>query len=361
MKFPTFNIVFVCLALLLGAGCSQLGRVPESRPKNIILLVGDGMGLAQVSSIFYEELPVIHFARFPTTGLIQTWSAREKVTDSAAGATAFASGVKSYNGAIGVDADTSRVGTILENAARRGRATGLIATSSIQHATPASFYAHVPSRQQYEDISVALVDAPVDFFAGGGLQFFTRRSDGVDLYSRLEASGFVMESTALIDPGMLSPDQRYGFLLAADGMPPMLEGRGPFLEDATRLALQRLSADEDGFFLMIEGSQIDWGGHGNNAAYLVSEMKDFNDVLGIVLDYAEEDGETLVVVTADHETGGFALSAGETYDQIAPTFSTGGHTATLIPVFAFGPGSGVFDGIYDNTEIYHKMMSAWGR
>lgn len=349
--------------MLTGLNCSDAAGPKQTKSakqaKNIILLVGDGMGLTQVSSIYFEELPIVHFNRFPIVGLHQSSSSRQKVTDSAAGATAFSAGIKTYNGAIAVDDDEQPVKTILEEASERGLATGMVVTSSIQHATPASFYAHVPSRQQYEDISLDLIEAPVDFFAGGGLKFFTQREDKINYYSELEEKGFVMDSTGLADADQISPDNRYGYLLAVDAMPRMLDGRGSFLKDATRLALHRLESDEDGFFLIIEGSQIDWGGHSNNAEYLVSEMKDFNEVIGLVLDYAEKDGETLVVVTADHETGGFTLAAGESYNEIAPSFSTGGHSATLIPVFAYGAGSERFSGVYQNSEIYHKMMAAW--
>ena len=109
---------------------------------------------------------------------------------------------------------------------------------------------------------------------------------------------------------------------------------------------------------MVEGSMIDWGGHGNDADYLVSEMIDFDEAIGVALDFAEKDGNTLVIVTADHETGGFTLSSGENYDQIKGTFSTGGHSTTLIPVAAYGPGSELFRGVYENTEIFHNMMKS---
>ena len=112
--------------------------------------------------------------------------------------------------------------------------------------------------------------------------------------------------------------------------------------------------------MMVEGSQIDWGGHGNNYDYLRTEVIDFNDVLGRALAFAKEDGNTLVVVTADHETGGFALSSGENYNTLNGTFSTGGHTATLVPVYAFGPGAELFNGIYQNTGIYDKILQATG-
>ena len=144
--------------------------------------------------------------------------------------------------------------------------------------------------------------------------------------------------------------------MAQDAMPRMLDGRGAFLQEATANALLHMSARKKPFFLIIEGSQIDWGGHGNQLDYVVTELLDFNKTLAQALDYAAQDDNTLVVVTADHETGGLALTGGEGYKEIEYKFSTGGHTATLIPVFAFGRGSEKFSGIYQNSDIYHKMM-----
>jgi alkaline phosphatase len=143
-------------------------------------------------------------------------------------------------------------------------------------------------------------------------------------------------------------------------MPAILQGRGDFLPKATELAINYLDRNNEHFFLMVEGSQIDWGGHGNNMDFLVSEMIDFDDAIGVALDFAEKDGNTLVIVTADHETGGFTLSSGDSYDQIKGTFSTGGHSTTLLPAVAFGPGSELFRGIYENTQIFHYMMQAIG-
>jgi alkaline phosphatase len=153
-------------------------------------------------------------------------------------------------------------------------------------------------------------------------------------------------------------DKNELILLAQNGMPKMSEGRGNFLSNATKLALQKLSKNEKGFFLMVEGSQIDWGGHANDADYLIQELLDFDKTLGVALDFARKNGETLVVVTADHETGGFTLASDNgDYNKIKPTFSTKGHSGTMVPVFAEGPGSSLFGGIYENTAIYHKMMA----
>ena len=325
----------------------------SQKPKNIILLIGDGMGLSQVSSgLFYND-ESSNFERFSTIGLIKTSSSSDLITDSAAGATAFASGIKTYNGAIGVNSDTIPVPTLLEEVSKKGLSTGLIATSSIVHATPASFFSHVKYRRQYEDIAAFMPTSDVDFFAGGGTKFFTNRKDGRNLYSELEQNGFQVYTDKL--PATIS-EKKEAILLAEDGMPKKIDGRGDFLPEATQLALQKLAKSQDGFFLMVEGSQIDWGGHSNEADYLIGEMIDFDKTIGIALDFANINKETLVIVTADHETGGFTLaSEGGDYNKIKPSFSTGGHSSTMIPVFAKGPGAELFNGIYENTEIYHKM------
>lgn len=365
------SIPFVLLLFLLG-GCLAPQEEPAAAgPKNVILLIGDGMGLSQVSAGFYFQEEPSHFARFPYIGLINTSASSHRITDSAAGATAFSAGRKTYNGAIGVGPDSSDVATIIERISPRGLATGLIATSSITHATPAAFYAHVPSRNMHEAIAADLAASEVDFFAGGGIKFFARRADGLDYLARLAEAGFAVDTTALpAGADALETGKKYGYLLSDDGLPRMLDGRGDFLPQATQLALDFLARDDAGFFLMVEGSQIDWGGHANEADYLISEQLDFDRTVGRALDFAERQGNTLVVVTADHETGGFTLSSslvelenGRTttsYNRLSGTFSTGGHSATLIPVFAYGPGAERFAGVYENTAIYDKILEVTG-
>ena len=357
------NVTFllVSIATITTAQTSQQNM--PAPPKNVILLIGDGMGLTQVStSFFYNDKPS-NFERFPVTGLIKTSSSSHKITDSAAGATAFSAGVSTYNGAIGVGPDEKPVPTLVELLSEEGLSVGLVATSSITHATPAAFYSHVKSRDMQDEIAAQLLTSGVDFFAGGGTKFFMKRKDNANYYDSLVQHGFTVDTTGLKTSGKLASKKRYGYLLAPDGMPRMLDDRGDFLPEATQMAIDYLSQNENGFFLMSEGSQIDWGGHANDARYIVTEVLDFDKTLGLALDFAKKDGNTLVVVTADHETGGFALAAsgkksgtGSDYDELNGTFSTGGHTATLIPVFAFGPGAEAFTGIYKNTEIFHKIM-----
>ncbi|MEP4532126.1 MAG: alkaline phosphatase [Cyclobacteriaceae bacterium] len=361
-------IYLLLLALICSCQPAQTDLETPAVPRNVILLIGDGTGLSQISSAFYYKETKPNYARFPFIGLIRTSSSKEDITDSAAGATAFASGVKTYNRAIGVADDTTQVKTLVEIVSPQGIKTGLISTSAIQHATPACFYAHVKHRKRYEEIAVSMIYSDVDFFAGGGRQYFNKRKDGKNLLLDLDASGFGVDTTALGDFENIKGHSKMAYLLAEEHMEPVAKGRGDFLPRAAELGIQFLTKDGGNFFMMVEGSQIDFAGHQNDTEYLISELIDFDDAIGKCLDFAEKDGNTLVIVTADHETGGFTLAStvrqkedGKTYKDyttINPTFSTKGHSATLIPVFAYGPGAEAFAGVYENTEIFHKIMEA---
>ncbi len=335
----------------------------QNKPVNVILMIGDGMGLSQASSAFYFKKDKVNISRFKYIGLFKTSSASHKITDSAAGATAFSCGKKTYNGAIGVSTDTTNLENITELLSKEGYKCGLVATSSITHATPAAFYAHAKYRSQYELIASQLPTSNISFFAAGGLQFFNKRTDSNNYLDSLVNKGFEVDTTALKSK-IGDYNKKYGFLLANDGMPTMLEGRAEFLPNATELAIEYLSKSNKGFFLMVEGSQIDWGGHNNNADYLISEMIDFDNAVGKALDFAEKDGNTLVIVLADHETGGFALAAAEAkgmsadYDSIAPSFSTHGHSTCLIPAYTYGPSADDFIGFYQNNDIFGKILDA---
>ncbi|MEA3462244.1 MAG: alkaline phosphatase [Bacteroidota bacterium] len=363
--------IFLLLLATLTLPCtaSDKQQSEPKKPTNIIFLIGDGMGLSAVSTGFYYGDQPSVFKRFNEIGLQQTSSATHKVTDSAASGTAMATGKLTYNGAVGVDTTKTPVQNIAELLASMGWSTGVVATSTISHATPASFYAHVEQRSMEDEIAVQLLESEIDFFAGGGRDKFTMRADSTDILPLAAEKGFVIDTSCLAAPGTLSADQKYGFLPEAGNMPSMIDGRGPFLPEATVLAISHLSQNQEGFFLMVEGSQIDWAGHANETEYLVGEMLDFEQVIKVALDFAEKDGNTLVVVTADHETGGFTLGPKKSkpgqkiytdYSAIEPVFATGDHSATLIPVFAYGPGAEQFKGIYKNTEINHKMAALVG-
>lgn len=329
-------------------------------PKNVIFLIGDGMGVTQISAGLYSNSNQLSLERINNIGFHKSYSYDKLITDSAAGATAFACGVKTYNGAIGVGPDTLPRITLLEEAENLGLVTGLVATSTIVHATPASFISHNKYRKNYEEIALDFLNTDIELFIGGGKKFFYNREDGRDLYKEFRAKGYKMSdffTEELVDIDM-DGVEKMGFLTAEDSPIPVAQGRD-YLLPASKLAIDFLDDKEDnGFFLMIEGSQIDWGGHANNSNYIITEMLDFNKVINAVLDFAEKDGETLVVITADHETGGYAIQKESKMDSIVGAFTTDYHTADLIPVFAYGPGSDDFRGIYENTDIYHKIRNA---
>jgi alkaline phosphatase len=323
-------------------------------PKNVILMIGDGMGISQISAGMISNDWKLNLERCTDIGLIKTYSANNLITESAAGATAFACGQKTYNGAIGVGKDTSDLTNIFELADEMGFNTGLVATSSIVHATPASFYSHEDSRHKYDNIALDLIKSNIDAFAGGGTKFFTEREDGRNLINEMKDSEFIWVNS--LDSLAISSKKRVGYLGAQDGMPKMLEGRGDFLQKSSMAIINRLNTKNTPFMVMIEGSQIDWGGHANDGEYIRTEMMDFDACVGSVLDFAEKDGETLVIITADHETGGFSITGGQS-DSLSYAFTSLQHTPVLIPVFAYGPESEDFSGVYENTDIFHKIKS----
>lgn len=356
-------MVLVFTASYLSCGSSKsVNRSVGKKPKNIIFLIGDGMGLTQISTLFMERDNTSSFERFKSIGFINTPSGSHKITDSAAGATAFSCGVKTYNNAVGMGLDTTPVTNLVELFSEQRYKIGMVATSSITHATPASFYAHASHRNKHYDIAGQLLSSSVDFFAGGGKKFFRDLDRESKLYNWQIDSSFCC---SIPDSLELDPEKKYGYLLASDGMPKMSESRGDFLKTASLAALNYF--DKDPYFIMIEGSQIDWGGHSNDYDYVVSELKDFDQTIDAILDYAEKDKNTLVVVTADHETGGLSLGGPQyvdsngkkrqRYNAIEPSFNTGGHTSTLIPVFAYGPGAEHFQGVYENNEIFNKIKA----
>lgn len=336
-------------------------REPETvrRPKNVIFLIGDGMGVAQIYSGMVANHGDLNLSNFKNIGFQKTYSASDFVTDSGAAGTALASGTKTYNGAIGVDMDRKPVENIREKCEHKGMATGVVSTSAVTHATPASFMAHEASRNSYEAIAADFLDTDVDVFIGGGYKFFAQRADGRDLTAELKNKGYkvvtTMEEAAKVTNGKLAA------LVAPEHIKTMLKGRGDMLPLATKTALNILGKDKDGFFIMIEGSQIDWGGHQNNTSYIATEMMDFDRAIGEAIKFAANDKNTLVIVTADHETGGFAINGGDLdKGNVLGGFTTGNHTGVMIPVFAFGPGSEAFRGFYENTDIPKKIMQLLG-
>ncbi len=328
-------------------------KFKADKPKNIILLIGDGMGVSQVFAGLTANKGHLFIENCKYIGFSKTQSADAYITDSAAGGTALSTGVKTYNGAIGVDVNKNPVKTILEEASENGLSTGLVSTSAITHATPASFIAHQAGRGSYEDIAADFLKTNIDVFIGGGLDHFTKRADGRNLVEELKQKDYQVE-TDLKKIKQVKSGKLAG--LTAGVHNGRMSERGDMLPVATETALEILDNNKKGFFLMIEGSQIDWGGHAGSTIYVVEDMLDFDQVIGKALEFAAKDKKTLVLVTADHETGGVAITGGSIKDGVVKAaFPTTDHTAVMVPVFAYGPGAEEFIGIMENTDIHSKM------
>ncbi|MEN0004580.1 MAG: alkaline phosphatase [Bacteroidota bacterium] len=363
-----FKRLFIVLLLLSLATCKtneterQQTFAPGKKAKNVILMIGDGMGLAQISAAMYSNKNRHALEKFPVIGLHKQHSYNDLITDSAAGATAFACGVKTYNNAIGLTADTVPCYTILEEAEANQLATGLVATSTIVHATPAAFIAHQPTRVLYERIANDFLDTEIDFLVGGGKKYFDRRDDERDLIQAFEEKGYNVYDYFNDELQRVSINPLKNFIFfTADKQPLGITAGRNYLPYASLLATKFLSKHSDkGFFLMIEGSQIDWAGHANDSKMLIKEALDFERAIAEVLSFARKRGDTLVIVTADHETGGYSILEGNMKRKVTGAFTSNDHTAAMIPVFAFGPSSELFAGIYENTDIHTKMRQALG-
>lgn len=352
------NFVFSSILILLFCSVSNksLSQNTDKDTKypNIILLIGDGNGLSQISAGNYVMGNRTAFDRFEFVGIIKVHADETTIlTDSAAAGTAIASGKKTKNGMLGMDSEKNQLTSILEILKQKGYQTALIATSSIVHATPAAFYAKVESRRQYELIASQLMSSSVDFFIGGGKKYFTEREDGKNLIEKSTRFEVVDNLKAFKS----SKADKIGYLTHEGEPPSLLEGRKPTLVESLGAILEKFDSNTP-FFLMIEGSQIDWAGHDNDIEFLISEFKEFSQAIDTSLDFAEKNPSTLVVATADHETGGLSVNNGnQKNNTIVDAWGTGGHTATFIPVFSSGYRAIDFTGLYDNTEIFHKLKS----
>ena len=418
---------------VLALMCTASGAMAETAPKNVIYMIGDGMGPAYTTAYrYFKDDPTtksVEQTVFDTmlTGMARTYpDDHTVVTDSAASATALSSGHKSYNGAIAVDTDKKPLKTMLEIAKQRGMTTALLATSQINHATPASFAAHNESRNNYDEIANDYIDnkiagkLPVDLMLGGGTKYFIR--DDRNLVDEFKAAGY-QYGDDIQNLDQITQLPAIG-LYAAKGLPFALDENPTRLTKLTSKALELLdNQNKDGFFVMIEGSQIDWCGHANDIACAMAEMDDFASAIEKAKAYIDKNKDTLLVITADHSTGGLTLGAHgqykweadvvhgvkatagtitqhllesddlksvwNKYTSIAFTpenkikleqaksmgdkalnlavksiisdtsftgWTTGGHTAVDVQVFAYGKGSEQFVGSQNNTDIADKLI-----
>lgn len=312
----------VALALLASL-CGSVNAA--SLPKNIIMVVGDGMGPEYTTAyrMFKDDAstPEVETTIFDQllVGMASTHPVHTQgyVTDSAAGATALSAGVKTYNGAIGVDADKQAVQTVLEFAKSRGMKTGVAVTSQINHATPAGFSAHNESRNNYNQIADSYFEQRIngqftlDVMLGGGWQYFIRAER--NLVKEFQANGYqYVDNYAALSS--VTKEQPLLGLFADKGLPWALDDKDPArLTTLVKTAVNQL-ANPKGFFLLVEGSQIDWGGHANDIAGAMGEMDDLAKALEFLSAYVDAHPDTLIVVTADHSTGGMTIGASGKYD-----------------------------------------------
>lgn len=366
--------LFAVCAFTISAGCAWISpytdvasagapyvaepvSVPtESREiKNIIFMIGDGMGLEQVGAAWVANRQKLFLDGAPVVGIARTYSANRLITDSAAAGTALACGKKINNDVIGIDPAGIPLKSSIALAKESGMATGIIVTKSIADATPAAFYAHQKNRTMSEEIIAELVESEIDFIAGGGAKYFSKRADKRDIFGEFAAKHyFIARTMENLETNVPAGTQFLGIF--AEKHCESAEKRGDFLPRISKFALERLSKNPRGFFLMIEGSKIDTEGHAVNLDGVVAETLDFDRALGEVLRFAKRNPGTLVVVTADHATGGLTIIDGSlATGQVKGNFSTNCHNGITVPVYAFGTGATRFGGIYENTEIARRM------
>lgn len=338
-------------------------RKVDKRPKRVVLMIGDGMGLQQITAGMYKNQDRLNLETCTVVGFHKSYSADELIADSAASATAMASGVKTKNGYIGLDEDGLPVKTLVEQAKEKDIPVGLITNATFTFATPAAFVGHATLEDDQEIIAPYYLEQEIDFMVGGGKKYFAdRRSDQRNLYQELINKGYQVSdySKQPFGKGSLDFNKNYAYFLAED-LPENIESSRKDLITACQLAPSFLKNHGGGkFFLMIEDALIDQGGKANDSDFIIEEMINFDKAIGEILQFAKQDRETLVIITGDHEIGGFAINPGSTRDSILGFFVSTEPTASMLPVFAFGPGSELFSGIYENTAIYQKIKYALG-
>lgn len=322
---------------------------PQSNEvRNIIFLIGDGMGLEQVSCAWVLNHGKLNLDNMSHVGLSRTWCTNELITDSGAGGTALAAGVKTAYSHVGTAPDTTDLYSILVDAAKVGKKTGTVVTCHFADATPCDFCCHNEYRYNQDDLIADYVTCGVDYLAGGGLDWFTvNRKDGRDITKEMADAGYTV---ALTEEELMAAQMPVIGILSPDNLPVAGE-RGDLFRRMVAQGLKELSANEKGFVMMIEGSCIDDWLHGNDIEKAMEELLDFDRTLGDVLEFAAKDGHTLVVVTADHNTGAITLQDGNLEKgEIGVHFGSESHNGIAVPVYAWGPGSEKFTGIRENAE-----------
>lgn len=322
--------------------------------KNVILMIGDGMSLMHVYTAWTANRGKLWLENAQATGLSKTWAVKKLVTDSGSGGTSLATGVKTVYHAVGVDPEGKPLTSLVDVAKELGKDAGMAVTCRLWDATPCDFCCHNIDRDKEEELVGDYPTSGVDFVFGGGAQKFTNRKDGRDIFKELQKKGYHVSRT--LDDFFAYDKNSRIFAVPYDKDTPLPDERGDLLARASMKGISLMNQNKNGFFMMIEGSQLDDYGHFNQLDLLMKETLDFDQTVGEVMKWAAKDGETLVVVTADHETGGLTLVNGNKDEgRVECCFSTKDHSGAMVPVYTFGPGAENFTGIFENTDVFKKI------
>lgn len=329
-------------------------KVPKGKKvKNVILMIGDGMSLMHIQAAWTCNRGKLWLENAQYIGLSKTPATNRLITDSGSGGTSLATGYKTIYHAVGVDSTGKPLKSLVDYANAAGKSTGLAVTCRLWDATPCDFISHNIDRDKEQNLVGQFPNSPIDFVFGGGAKYFEHREDGRNIFNELQAKGYHI-SRSFDDLLKWNKDKVYCVPFDIDT--PLPDERGDLLARASIKGLNLLNQNKKGFFMMIEGSQLDDYGHFNQLDMLMKETLDFDQTVGKVMEWAAKDGQTLVVVTADHECGGLTVLGGDWQKgTVQGNFSTKDHSGTMVPIYAFGPGSENFTGIIDNTEIFWRI------
>lgn len=325
----------------------------NAKVRNVILLIGDGMGYGALCSGMYANADALTITNLHQTGIVRTQSADNFTTDSAASGSAYATGIKTNNGYLGVDPEGNKVPNIPEKLAPKGIISGVVSSDDLHSATPAAFFAHQNSRNKVAEIWADLVNSVLTFASGGTKRIFL-------LQDTKTQEALQEHFTLIYDPNDETVNNSSRLIYLPETM--KLGDRGNYLPETTKMAIEYLNArSKKGFFLMVEGAHIDHEAHSNNYKDLVPEMLDFDKAVEEAIRFAEKDGHTLVIVTADHETGGVTLVGRPEEGVMMGSFGSKGHTGIVVPLFAYGPHSKDFVGVQENSDVSNKIMTILGK
>lgn len=329
-------------------------KAPKGKKvKNVIMMIGDGMSLVHIQSAWTCNRGHLWLENATHIGLSETPIVRRLIADSASGGTALATGTQTLYHAVGVDPEGNPVPSLINYAHDKGLSTGVAVTCRLWDATPCDYMAHNIDRDLEENLVGQFPDCPVDYVFGGGARMFEKREDGRNIFDELKAKGYNISRSY---EDFLQWNGGKTYCVPFDKDTPDPEFRGDMLAKASLKEADLLSKNKKGFFLMVEGSQLDDFGHSNNIGMLMEETLDFDQTVGAMMKWAAEDGETLVIVTADHETGGLALIGGDLDEgRVEVKFTTDDHSGTMVPVYAFGPGAENFTGFMKQKDICWKI------